>query len=90
MAFLNGQESPTIETAQADFDVLGVQMLGYHEFGVALQDPSVPKVVKTQFMWERGGVKSTYRRPQEWLPPFNVSEAQESVTWCRSSIPGRA
>jgi hypothetical protein len=38
VAFLNGQESPTIETADADFNVLGVQMRGYHDFGVALQD----------------------------------------------------
>ncbi len=45
VAFLNGQESPTIETAEADFNVLGVQMRGYHDFGVALQD-------------FRGGVKS--------------------------------
>ena len=45
VAFLNGQESPTIETADADFSVLGVQMRGYHDFGCALQDP-------------RGGVKS--------------------------------
>ena len=45
VAFLNGQESPTIETADADFSVLGIQMRGYHDFGVALQDP-------------RGGVKS--------------------------------
>jgi hypothetical protein len=44
-AFLNGQESPTIETAEADFSVLGIQMRGYHDFGIALQDP-------------RGGVKS--------------------------------
>ncbi len=44
-AFLNGQESPTIETADADFNVLGIQMRGYHDFGVALQEP-------------RGGVKS--------------------------------
>ena len=44
VAFLNGQESPTIETAEADFAVLGIQMRGYHDFGVALQDP-------------RGGVK---------------------------------
>jgi hypothetical protein len=44
-AFLNGQESPTIETTEADFNVLGVQMRGYHDFGVALQDP-------------RGGVKA--------------------------------
>ena len=44
VAFLNGQESPTIETAEADFSVLGIQMRGYHDFGVALQDP-------------RGGVK---------------------------------
>ena len=45
VAFLNGQEAPTIETAEADFSVLGVQMRGYHDFGVALQDA-------------RGGVKS--------------------------------
>jgi len=45
VAFLNGQESPTIETAEADFQVLGVQMRGYHDFGVALQEP-------------RGGIKS--------------------------------
>lgn len=45
VAFLNGQEAPTIETAEADFNVLGVQMRGYHDFGVALQDP-------------RGGVKA--------------------------------
>ena len=38
VAFLNGQESPTIETADADFHQLGVQMRGYHDFGVALQD----------------------------------------------------
>ncbi len=45
VAFLNGQEAPTIETAEADFHVLGVQMRGYHDFGCALQDP-------------RGGVKA--------------------------------
>ncbi|MCY2928174.1 MAG: hypothetical protein NTV86_01525 [Planctomycetota bacterium] len=45
VAFINGQESPTIETAQADFDTLGIQMRGFHDFGVALQDA-------------RGGVKS--------------------------------
>jgi len=45
VAFLNGQESPTIETAEANFNMLGIQMRGYHDFGVNLQDP-------------RGGVKS--------------------------------
>jgi len=44
-AFLNGQESPTIETADADFNMLGIPMRGYHDFGVNLQEP-------------RGGVKS--------------------------------
>ncbi len=39
VAFLNGQEAPTIETADADFNVLGVQMRGVHDFGVALQEP---------------------------------------------------
>ncbi len=44
VAFLNGQEQPTIEHADADFSVLGVQMRGFHDFGVSLQD-------------HRGGVK---------------------------------
>jgi hypothetical protein len=39
VAFLNGQEAPTIQTAEADFNVLGIQMRGYHDFGVAQQDP---------------------------------------------------
>jgi hypothetical protein len=39
VAFLNGQEAPTIETATADFNVLGVQMRGYHDCGASLQDP---------------------------------------------------
>ena len=39
VAFLNGQESPTIETAEADFSVLGIQARGVHDFGIALQDP---------------------------------------------------
>jgi hypothetical protein len=39
VAFLNGQEAPTIETAEADFNVLGVMMRGYHDFGCAMQDP---------------------------------------------------
>lgn len=39
VAFLNGQESPTIETAEADFNVLGVQLRGFHDFGCASQDP---------------------------------------------------
>jgi hypothetical protein len=46
VAFLNGQESPTIETAEADFNVLGVQMRGFHDFGVSLQDPRAAIKVK--------------------------------------------
>ncbi len=40
VCFLNGQEAPTIETAEADFNRLGIEMRGYHDFGVALQDPN--------------------------------------------------
>lgn len=36
--FLNGQEAPTIESTDADFDTLGIRMRGYHDFGVSLQD----------------------------------------------------
>lgn len=38
VAFLHGQDVPTIEHAQADFNVLGIQMRGFHDFGVAKQD----------------------------------------------------
>ena len=37
-AFLGGRETPVIETADADFDQLGIQMRGYHDFGVAKQE----------------------------------------------------
>ena len=46
VAFLNGQDSPTIETAEADFENLGIQMRGFFDFGVAKQEP-------------RSGVRST-------------------------------
>lgn len=45
VAYLNGQESPTIESADADFNTLGIQFRGYHDFGVELQE-------------YRGGVKA--------------------------------
>lgn len=45
IAYLNGQESPTVETSDADFNTLGIQMRGYHDFGVRKQS-------------HRGGVKS--------------------------------
>ena len=33
-AFLNGRQTPVVETAQADFNTLGVSMRAYHDFGV--------------------------------------------------------
>ena len=36
--FLYGRTFPIIESAQADFDTLGVQLRGYHDFGVNLQE----------------------------------------------------
>jgi len=38
VAFLNGQQTPTVERADADFNVLGIQFRGYFDFGVALQE----------------------------------------------------
>jgi hypothetical protein len=57
VAFLNDQESPTIETADADFNMLGIQMRGYHDFGVNLQEPSVTRVEKVPFTWTRGQIR---------------------------------
>lgn len=45
ICFLNGVEAPTVETADANFNTLGIQMRGFHDFGVKKQD-------------YRGGVKS--------------------------------
>lgn len=45
VAFLNGVELPTVESADADFDQLGIQLRGYHDWGVSLQE-------------YRGGVRS--------------------------------
>ena len=33
VSFLNGQETPTVESADADFNTLGIQFRGYHDFG---------------------------------------------------------
>jgi phage major head subunit gpT-like protein len=38
MCFLNGQQSPTIESTDADFDTLGIQSRGYHDFGAAMSE----------------------------------------------------
>jgi HK97 family phage prohead protease len=38
VAFLNGKETPTVESAEADFNVLGIQFRGYLDFGVGLQE----------------------------------------------------
>ena len=38
VAFLNGQQTPTVEQAEADFNTLGIQFRGYFDFGVALLD----------------------------------------------------
>jgi phage major head subunit gpT-like protein len=35
VGFLDGQQSPIVETAEADFNKLGVQMRGFFDFGVA-------------------------------------------------------
>lgn len=38
VAFLNGKDTPTVDTAEADFSTLGIQYRGYHDFGVAFVD----------------------------------------------------
>ncbi len=37
-AFLGGQEKPTVQTAQADFNTLGIVIRGFNDFGVAMQN----------------------------------------------------
>ena len=38
VVFLDGVETPTVETAEVDFNQLGVQMRGYFDFGARLQE----------------------------------------------------
>jgi len=38
IAALNGRVEPTVETADADFSQLGIQMRGYSDVGVAMQE----------------------------------------------------
>lgn len=38
VVFLDGKETPFIEEARADFDTLGVQFRGYHDFGVSKKE----------------------------------------------------
>jgi hypothetical protein len=38
VAFLNGREQPVVESADAEFDTLGVQFRGYFDFGVSQQE----------------------------------------------------
>lgn len=38
IGFLNGRQTPIIESAEADFDVLGIRVRGYHDFGVSLME----------------------------------------------------
>ena len=38
VAFLNGQENPTIESADADFKELGIQFRGVFDWGVSRQN----------------------------------------------------
>jgi phage major head subunit gpT-like protein len=33
VSFLNGNETPTVESTDADFNTLGIQFRGYHDFG---------------------------------------------------------
>ena len=46
IAFLDGQQTPTINSAETAFNTLGMQMRGYFDFGVALQDPRAIVKVK--------------------------------------------
>jgi hypothetical protein len=38
VSFLNGNENPTVESADADFNTLGVVFRGYHDFGVDMAE----------------------------------------------------
>ena len=45
-AFLDGQQTPIIQSSETSFNTLGMQMRGYFDFGFALQDPRAIVKVK--------------------------------------------
>jgi hypothetical protein len=40
VAFLNGAQTPTIQSSEVDFRQLGMQWRGFLDFGVGLEDPT--------------------------------------------------
>lgn len=38
VAFLNGRDTPTVESASADFDTLGIKFRGFFDFGIRKQE----------------------------------------------------
>ena len=38
VAFLNGQQTPTIQSSEAEFNVLGMQWRAFHDFGVGMEE----------------------------------------------------
>lgn len=38
VAFLNGQQTPTLQSAETDFNTLGVQWRCFHDFGVGMEE----------------------------------------------------
>ena len=36
IVFLDGQQTPTVQSSEADFDILGIQHRGFFDFGIAL------------------------------------------------------
>ena len=46
VAFLNGAQTPVVESSEAAFNVLGSQMRGYWDYGVAKQEPRAGVKVK--------------------------------------------
>jgi hypothetical protein len=47
VAFLNGQQTPTIQSAETDFSTLGMQWRAFHDFGFGLEDPKA-------VVWSKG------------------------------------
>lgn len=46
IGFLDGRQTPIINTSETSFNTLGMQMRGYFDFGVAMQDPRLIVKVK--------------------------------------------
>jgi hypothetical protein len=96
VVFLNGRQQPVIESAESDFNQLGVQFRGYFDFGVAQVEPKAavksPAVLSITAMGEAEALFLAMRdydgQPLALSPKYILTGTSNSLT-AREIFQGR-